>query len=88
MNRRRSAYSHQYLFFQHPQQLGLTAQAEVADLVQEQRALIGQLEFSLPCLLGVGKSAFLVAEQLAFGQRVGYRGTVYAMNGLSLRELR
>ena len=50
---------------EHPQQLGLQVEREIGDLVQEQRAPIGQLEAADAIGLGVGERAFDVAEQLA-----------------------
>ena len=38
---------------------------------RKQRAAGGQLELALPRLAGVGERALLVAEQFAFGQRLG-----------------
>ena len=49
----------------HPQQLGLLAERHVGDLVEEQRALVGELEAADPIGLGVGERAAHVAEQLA-----------------------
>ena len=63
---------------QHAQQFGLLAQRHVGDLVQEERAMVGQFETANaigPC---VGESALHVAEDLtlkgAFGQRAGVHG--------------
>src|SRR4029077_16879302 len=48
----------------HPQQLGLEAEGELADLVEEQRATVGQGEGSLAGGDGAGEGALLVAEEL------------------------
>ena len=62
---------------QHPQQLHLGGQVDVADLVEEQRAALGELEPPLLALLGAGEGALLVAEQLRLDQAVGQRGAVH-----------
>ena len=51
------------------QQLHLELGRHVADLVEEHRAAVGQLELAEPALLGVGERALLVAEQLGLEQR-------------------
>ena len=76
MNRLRSADADHDFFFQHAQQLGLAAEAQVADLVEKQRAAGGQLELALAAFVGVGEGPFLVAEQFAFQQRFGNRRAV------------
>src|SRR6266480_1351379 len=43
------------------------------DLIQKKRATIGQLEFAFNALLRAGKSAALMAKQLALKQRVADR---------------
>ena len=53
---------------QHAQQLDLRRQVDVADLVEEQRAALGQLEAALLARLGAGERALLVAEQLRLDQ--------------------
>jgi hypothetical protein len=52
------------ILLQHPQQVRLDVQPDGADLVEEDRPLVGQLE--LPLLLpdGPGEGALLVSEQL------------------------
>ena len=47
VDRRRSAHAHQHLLLQHAEQLRLAAEAQVADLVEKQRAAGGQLELAL-----------------------------------------
>ena len=53
------------------QELGLDLQGHVADLVQEQRPAVGELELAPLPLHGAGESAPLVAEQLAQQQALG-----------------
>ena len=58
---------------QHAQQLHLRRQVDVADLVEKQRAALGELEPAFLALLGAGEGALLVAEELRFDQAVGQR---------------
>jgi hypothetical protein len=64
--------------FQHPQQLDLLPRRHVGDLVEEQRAAVGQLEAAHAVRLGVGERALHMAEQLALehplGQAAGVHG--------------
>ena len=59
---------------QHAQELDLRGQVDVADLVEEQRAALGQLEAALLPLLRAGERALLVAEELGFDQALRQRG--------------
>ena len=59
------------LLFEHAQQLGLQHERDLADFVEEQRALVGQFEDAAFLRSRVGERALLVAEQLAFQQ--GFR---------------
>ena len=63
-----SAQPFKLLILQNPQQLRLQLQRELSDLVQKQRALVG--EFNSSDLLGhrSGESSLLITEQLAFHQ--------------------
>ena len=56
-----------------PQQLHLGAEVDVADLVEQQRSAVGQLEAALLALLGAGERALFVAEELRLDQRFGQR---------------
>jgi hypothetical protein len=51
---------------EHPQELGLRGGMQVAHLVQEDGAAIGQLELAAAHADGARKRSLLVAEQLAF----------------------
>jgi hypothetical protein len=53
---------------QHAQQACLQVERHVADLVEEQGAVLGLLEAAAPHRLGAGEGAALVAEQLGFQQ--------------------
>src|SRR5262245_34505840 len=59
-----------------PQELRLKGRAHLGDLVEEDRALVRQLEAARPPLERAGERAPLVAEDLALEQRGGDRGTV------------
>src|SRR5690606_14975540 len=58
------------------QQLDLDRRRDLADLVEEQRAAIGELEPPVLARHRAGEAALLVAEQLALEQRLGERGAV------------
>ena len=75
-------------FLQDPQQLGLQFQRQIADLVEEQRPAVRQLEPALPRRDGAGERAALVAEQLAFDQRRRQRRAVDADQRRCRRGLR
>ncbi len=59
------------------QQLGLQRRRELADLVEEHRAAVGDLEPPLLERDGAGEGAFFVTEELALEQRLGQRGAVH-----------
>src|SRR5205814_3789286 len=61
----------------------------VADLVEEQRALVGELEETGLRADRAREGALLMAEELALEQRVGDRGTVLAheLAGLGARRI-
>ena len=56
------------LVLEHAEQLGLHAEGDLADLVEQQRAPAGLLESPLPLAVGAGERASLVAEELALQQ--------------------
>ena len=61
---------------QESQQQRLHPQRHLADLVEEQRALVGLLEEARLVAIGVGEAAFDVAEELRLEQRIGQAGAV------------
>src|SRR5207245_10871795 len=63
-------------FLEHAQQLVLKLERDVADLIQKYRSAIGQLKAADALRDSAGKSAFLVAEELAFEQARWNGGTV------------
>src|SRR5439155_10804523 len=70
---------------EHAQQLDLRRGRHLAHFVEEDRALVGQLEASQTSLGGAGEGALLMAEQLALEQRVRYRGAVHRDERLAAR---
>src|SRR5262249_47601904 len=64
------------LLLQDAEQLGLQLRGDVADLVEEQRPLVGQLEAADLLGDGAGEGALLVAEQLALQEAGGDGGAV------------
>src|SRR5206468_2029277 len=58
------------------QQLDLERQRDVADLVEEQRPALRQLDLAGGCLDGPGEGATLITEQLGLKQILGNRGAV------------
>ena len=66
----------QIAVLQHPQQLGLQRQRELADLVEKQGALVRQLELACPVVNGASEGPLHVAEQLALRHRFRQGGAV------------
>ena len=64
----RSAQALELAVLQHAQKLHLNGAGHVADFVEKQRALIGQLEFPRLGSRRAGKRALFVAEEFAFEQ--------------------
>ena len=61
---------------QHAQQLGLRAHRHFGDLIQQQRAVLRQLEAAGAPLHRAGERALFVTEQLALHQRFGQRRAI------------
>ena len=69
-------------FLDHAQQLHLGVQGHVADLVEEDRTAVGQLELALASLgTGAGEGAGLVAEELGLDQVLVDRAAVQPDEG-------
>ena len=62
LDRLRSAEALELLLLEHAQQLGLQLRRDVADLIEEQRPLMGQLETADLLGDGAGEGTLLVAE--------------------------
>ena len=79
----------EHALLQHAQQLHLHRRAHVADLVEEQRAALGDLEAALAGGDGAGEGAPLVAEQLGLSSRsAGMAPQFTATKGRLRRGLR
>ena len=76
-----------FAFFQHAQQFRLHRERHVANFVEEQRAVMGLLEFSDVARGRAGERAFFVAEQLRFHQLGGNRGAIQRDKGSARRGL-
>ncbi len=70
----RVAHRRHFVLLDGPQQFHLHGERHVADFVQEHGAAVGQLEQTLPRLLGPRERAADVAEQLALDHALAERG--------------
>ncbi len=69
--------SHQLLVFYDSQERGLQFQRHFPDLIEEDGASVGYLEFSrIPPSLGSGKGSFIIAEEFTSNKLAGDRCTV------------
>ena len=68
--------------FEHAQQLGLHRERQLADLVEEDGAAVGQLEEAGCRFGGAGVGPLDVAEELAFEERLDDGGAVDDHEGL------
>ncbi len=78
LDRLDAAEAHELALLDHAQQLGLRLERHVADLVEEDAALVGDLEQALLGRDGAGEGALHVAEQVALEQ---VRGQVAGVDG-------
>jgi len=76
-NRLLGSDSPNLLLLEHTEQLDLQVNGHLADLVEEDRPSVSELEIAAVSPLGPGKRPPLVAEQLAFEQRLGDRAAVH-----------
>src|SRR5208337_2318916 len=65
-----AAYALDLALLEHPQELGLHRDWHVANLIEEQRAAFGLLEFSEVAACRAGEGAFFVAEEFGLDQFV------------------
>src|SRR5690606_34194103 len=77
----RAAQALELLLLQEAQQLYLHRGADVADLAEEERAAVRELDPPRLALGRAGERALLVAEELALEEVVGERGTVHRDEG-------
>ena len=76
------------LLLQDAQEVDLDLGAHVADLVEEQRALVGELDLAAAARDRAGEGAPLVAEQLALEDPFGRAPQFSTTNGPKRRVLR
>src|SRR4029077_959112 len=81
LDRLRASEPLELLLLEGAQQCGLEFQADVADLIQKQRASVRQLESTLSLDQGTGKGSLLMAKQFALQQPRRDRGAVDARIG-------
>ena len=68
LNRRAAADPLTFALLQHAEELGLNLEGDFTDLVEEDRAAVGQLEAAEAFGEGAGEGAFFMAEQLTLHQ--------------------
>ncbi len=78
----RAADAFEFALLQHAQKFDLNGRRNLADLVEKQRAAVGQFEAALAVGGGAGERAFHVAEEFAFNEIFGQRGAVGLDKGL------
>ena len=76
-----SAEAGELAVLQNLQQLGLQRGRHLADFVEQQRALVAQLELAGLGFVGAGEGAGLVAEELALQQLAGNGGAIDLQEG-------
>jgi hypothetical protein len=76
LDRARAADAIDGAFLQEAQQVGLHVQRQVADLVEEQRAVVRAFDQAAPLPVGTGERALLVTEQLGLDQRGRNRAAI------------
>ena len=76
LDRLRAADALELVLLQEAQQLDLDRRRDLADLVEEQRAAVGEREPAVLARHRAGERAALVTEQLALEQRLGERRAV------------
>ena len=74
---RRAANRLDHLLLKRTQDFRLRLQAHVANLIEEQRSAVGELELAPPLRDGAGERPFHVAEQLALDQLFGDRRAIH-----------
>ena len=77
LDRRVAADPLEGVLLQDAEDLGLRLRGHVADLVQEEGALVGRLELADPARVGAGARALLVPKELALDEFTADRGAVH-----------
>jgi len=67
-------HAFEFAFLQHAQQFGLQVEGNLADLVEQQGAAVGEFEPSFTSVGGAGKAPFSWPEELAFDQVLRHGG--------------
>ena len=75
-DRLRAAHPNELPFLQHPQQLDLKLERQIADLIEEERPALGQLEPPNFPNVRAGEHPAFVTEQLALDQATGDRAAI------------
>jgi len=83
LNRTLTADRFDDAFFEHAEELGLSRERKLADLVEKERASRGESEFSLMIGPGVGEGTFHMAKKFALNQAGGDRTAVQFNEWLS-----
>ena len=65
-----------FALLQHPQQIGLRLEGDVADLIEENRSAFGDFELAFLAVLRAGERAFFVTEEFALEQCLGQSAAV------------
>ena len=76
-----AAHARDLLFLEDAQQVGLSFQADVGNLVEKNRAPFGDFKLALLAVLRAGEGALFVPEELAFQQRFRQRPAVDGDHG-------
>ena len=85
LDRFRAAQAHEFALLNHAQQLDLRFRADGGDFVEEDGALVGDLEESFLGGHGAGEGALDVAEELRLEQVHGNRAAIDGNEGFSAR---
>src|SRR5581483_2567268 len=81
LNHRSAAQARELLILQDVKQLGLQKGRHFADLVQQYRAFVTQLEFARLGMSSSGERSRLIPEQFAFQQIRRHRGAIHFQEG-------
>ena len=65
------AEAFEFAFLEDAEDFDLDGGGEVADFVEEERAVVGLFDVSVACSSGAGEGAFFVAEEFAFDEGFG-----------------
>ena len=70
IDRASSAEPFELAVLQHAQQLHLNGRTDLADLIEKQRAAVGQFESAFLAGIRAGEGALLISEQFGFEKRI------------------